>query len=188
MIELLISVSLMVIILGVLAFVFRQSSEAVSSSTEAVNVIQKARTLEARLGKEVAGAVSYAVQDSGGAVQRAWRLSGDGKKVEFASQTLSNGILDTWYVQYALEGDALRRRTATHDPAIWTQATEPSPFHTDEVLVRPVKDDFKFEAVGDPGDTRLPASLKLTVTFLDSRGGRSFLFPMQFYFPIYQGQ
>ena len=35
---------------------------------------------------------------------------------------------------------------------------------------------------------RIPASVRVSLNFVDKRGGESFILPMEFWFPIYQGE
>jgi len=215
MIELIVAVGLMIVVLGVLAFVFRQAAGAVSSATEAVTVVQKARNFESRLGRELASAVAY-LKESGTMIDpkadRGFTFddkAGEEKSlrcIEFVSQTMNDGILDTWDVKYHYEEDvdssgtglgygAIKRRkdarNAMGNYVLWDHQWE----EDDEIVAWPVKVDGELFAAaegwdaGNPEDQTpyLPPYVKVKVTFLDTFGGKTFKFPMVFYFPVYQG-
>ena len=218
MIELIVAVGLMIVVLGVLAFVFRQAAGAVASATEAVTVVQKARNFEARLGRELASAVAY-LKEAGTAIDpmAARGFSFDdradeersGRCIEFVSQTMNDGILDTWDVKYHYEVDPnsptlepygyIKRRKDARNTmghyVLWDHQWE----EDDEILAWPVRVDSSvgkelFAAAEgwnagtvEDQNPRLPPYVRVNVTFLDTWGGRTFSFPMVFYFPIYQG-
>jgi type II secretory pathway pseudopilin PulG len=222
MLELIVSVGLMVFLLGALAFIFRQSAEAVSQATEAVNTVQKARNFEARLGRELAAAVEYVVQGANlGKPERAFRFDDDGTNrgstgdpesadyttsIEFVSRTLQDGAMKTWDVKYVFTQDenqtygAIRRlKDAPNDDGdyvLWDKKSSGGSWDDaqEEILVWPVEG-VKFEAAGNwsptdsSGDqnTEIPSYVRASVTFLDTWGGKNFKLPMEFYFPIYQG-
>ena len=210
MIELIVSVGLMVVLLGVLAFVFKTSTEAVSSATEAVTVWQKARNFEARLGRELASAVQYLVQ-SGDDVERAFLIddlpeaSSGTVSIEFVSQIVKDGVLDTYDVKYYYEpapdlaaGEdygAIMRLSRKED--YWGKASGGAYAYEEQTVVEPVKN-LVLTAAGDwepkvqegaetVDNTRLPAYVKVGITFLDQWGGTNLEVPLEFYFPIYQG-
>ena len=125
--------------------------------------------------------------------------------VEFVSQTMNDGILDTWDVKYHYEEDpdspatnrygAIKRRKDARNPmgnyVLWDQQWE----EDDEIVAWPVKVDNELfvAATGWNAGTvqdqspRLPPYVKVKVIFLDTWGGKTFKFPMVFYFPVYQG-
>jgi type II secretory pathway pseudopilin PulG len=203
MIELIVAVSLMIVLLGVLAYVFKQSAETVEGATEAVGVIAKARNLQNRLGRELASAVEYTIKrtdsNSQEVIGRAFdiRAEGSTKAIEFVSQTLKDGHLDTWNVIYEYDAN---ERTITR--FIRTKAWALKPLRDydrgqGEIIARPV-DGVEFKEIGDrevamgavdendrASCIRLPAAVQVTVTFLDRAGANKF--PMRFYFPLYQG-
>lgn len=212
MIELIVAVGLMIVVLGVLAFVFRQAAGAVGSATEAVTVVQKARNFESRFGKELASAVAYLKEDElSGNILRAFMFDNSASlrvgstSIEFVSQTMNDGILDTWDVKYHYEedldssdqplgyGSIKRRKDAENDDGyyeLWDQEWEDD----DEILAWPVKNvEFAAAEGWEPmlvegENPRLPPYVRVRVTFLDTWGGRTFQFPMDFYFSIYQGE
>jgi len=228
MLELIVSVGLMVVLLTVLAFVFRQSAEAVSQATEAVNTVQKARNFEARVGRDLASAVEFVVEGGGlEKPKRAFWFDDDPEyrgsqgnpeeadyttSIEFVSRSMQDGVLRTWDVKYVFTKDmgkkygAIRRlKDTTHkkpdgsdsgEYVLWDHEWEPAAAGKEqgEVLAWPVKD-VTFEAAGNwnPLDlegeenTDIPPYVRASVTFLDTWGGETFKLPMQFYFPIYQG-
>lgn len=222
MLELIVSVGLMVVLLSVLAFLFRQSAEAVSQATEAVNTVQKARNFEARLGRELAAAVEYVVQGTAlGKPERAFWFDDDGTNrgstgdpasaayttsIEFVSRTLQDGVMKTWDVKYVFTMDegksygAIRRLkdapNSDGDYVLWDKKSTGGSWDDtqEEILVWPVED-VKFEAAGNwspvdaAGDqnTEIPPYVRASVTFLDTWGGKNFKLPMEFYFPVYQG-
>lgn len=173
MLELIVSVGLMVVLLSVLAFVFRQSAEAVSQATEAVNTMQKARNFEARLGRELAAAVQYVVEGvSLAKPQRAFRFDengvhngsqGDpdsaayGTQIEFVSRTLQDGVMKTWDVKYIFVmdpgetyGSITRKKDAPNPDAngeyvLWDQLWVED---QDEVIAWPVTG-VSFQAAGN---------------------------------------
>ena len=246
MIELVVSVGLMTVLLGVLAFVFRGSAEAVATSTEAVNTVQRARSFEARFGQDVSRAVRTVLETETGRTVRTFmlapNLSGSsqmninpkgGDSIMFVSKTRYRGVEDTWVIRYYYEelgntgyGSIKRmvridgeQEEATGDlgpynvadPSIWDVGdSEPYSWSEDDAdlkvetvcsPVRPLEGTPVFFAI-DPDARpvkgggslveaglafRLPASVKVSLNFLDSRGATSFQLPMQFNFPIYQG-
>ncbi|MHC4253447.1 MAG: PulJ/GspJ family protein [Planctomycetota bacterium] len=229
MLELIVSVGLMVVLLSVLAFVFRQSAEAVSQATEAVNTVQKARNFEARLGRELAAAVQYVAEDTAsGKPERAFWFDGDGAfmesqgnpssagyttSIEFVSRTMQDGVMKTWDVKYvfvkdtaadgsALDYGAIRRKkdvpNTEGEYVLWDlkdSAAGGSWDDTqDEILAWPVRG-VQFEAAGNwrpidtAGDqnTELPPYVRARMVFLDTWGGENFELPLEFYFPVYQG-
>jgi type II secretory pathway pseudopilin PulG len=240
MIELVVSVGLMIILLGVLAFVFRGSAEAVASSTEAVNTVQRARSFEAKFGQDVSRAVRTVLETETGRTARTFMLAPDlsggsqininpdgGDTIMFVSKTRYKGIEDMWVIRYYYEeigdtgygsikrmvridsqkeessGDIVPYNVA--DPSIWdigdsepySWSEEDSDLEVEMVCspVRPLEDTPIFFAI-DPDASlvgaglafRLPASVKVSLNFLDSRGATSFQLPTQFNFPIYQGE
>ena len=213
MIELIVAVGLMIVVLGVLAFVFRQSAGAVGSATEAVTVVQTARNFEARLGRELASAVAYLKETAGGQAQRGFTFDDDAgaeksaRCIRFVSQTMNDGILDTWDVKYHYEEDpaspaanrwgAVKRRkdarNSEGDYELWDDDATTWEAK-DEILAQPVRgvefaaaEGWDAGAVGDE-NPRLPPYVRVKVTFLDKWGGRTFQLPMDFYFPVYQGE
>jgi type II secretory pathway pseudopilin PulG len=205
MLELLVAVSLMVMLLGVLTFVFRQSAEAVGGATETVNVLQKARNFGARLGREIGASVEhyvpspvanrppilqFRVSNAGTDVQESGRM------VEFLSQTLKDGVLDTWCVRYVYrvesgsgetEMGAVFRLVRDQDRF----GENPTTQEIEEVMIRPVRA-ILFRRVPEPPTSqdeldKMPASLEVTGVFIDEWGGKRFKMAHQFYFPIYQG-
>jgi prepilin-type N-terminal cleavage/methylation domain-containing protein len=176
MLELIVSVGLMVSLLSVLAFVFRQSAEAVSQATEAVNTVQKARNLEARLGRELAAAVQYVAQNSPmGKPQRAFWFDGDGTNnksqgnassagyvtsIEFVSRTLQDGVMRTWDVKYVFVQDpgkdygAIKRKkdapNTDGEYVLWDQKDSGGSWDDtqDEILAWPVRG-VTFQAAGN---------------------------------------
>ncbi len=177
MLELIVSVGLMVALLSVLAFVFRQSAEAVSQATEAVNTVQKARNVEARLGRELASAVQYVVQSSAlGQPQRAFWFDGNGAftgsredldsagywtSIEFVSRTMQDGIMRTWDVKYEFvqdEGEdygAIRRKrdapNTDGEYVLWDHnfvEDDPASEDQGEILAWPVRR-VTFQAAGN---------------------------------------
>lgn len=175
MLELIVSVGLMVALMGVLAFVFRQSAEAVDHATQAVNVVQKARNFDAKLAKELASAVQHLVEAGPEAApERAFMFDDDPAAkssqtcIEFVSRTLQDGVLDTWDVKYVYVPDQddaggdkpygaiIRKKDAPkpEDPEapdtppqyeVWDHCWDDA---NDETLARPVKG-VLFEAAGD---------------------------------------
>jgi type II secretory pathway pseudopilin PulG len=240
MIELVVSVGLMILLLGVLAFVFRGSAEAVASSTEAVNTVQRARTFEAKFGQDVSRAVRTVLETETGRTVRTFMLEPNlggssqvninaegGSNIMFVSKTRYKGVEDTWVIRYYYEeeGDtgygAIKRMVRIDsqkeeatgdivpydvaDSSIWDVGdsepyswSEEDPNLVVETVcspVRPLEGTPVFFAI-DPDASlvgaglafRLPASVKVSLNFLDSRGATSFQLPMQFNFPIYQGE
>lgn len=215
MIELIVAVGLMIVVLGVLAFVFRQAAGAVASATEAVTVVQKARNFEDRLGRELASAVAYLSEEGTALKSKAARgfifddkadEETSARCIEFVSQTMNDGILDTWDVKYHYEADldssgqpldygSIKRckdaRNKMGNYVLWDHQWE----EDDEIVAWPVRVDNELfvAAVGWSAQTvedqnpRLPPYVKVKVIFLDTWGGRTFRFPMVFYFPVYQG-
>jgi type II secretory pathway pseudopilin PulG len=206
MLELLVAIGLMVMLLSVLAFVFRQSAQAVTGATETVTIVQRARNFSSRLGKEVAAAVeSYLPPDARGKPPRLTFIVSDdgetpleeGENLEFLSQTLNEGVMDTWCVKYFYspekgvggpdEMGSIRRIIRTRD-----RFGEPfdKKFDKDERVVANVRK-VKFRRVPPPPPRHLvdkmPASVEVIVTFVDQWGGKRFKLEHQFYFPIYQG-
>jgi type II secretory pathway pseudopilin PulG len=206
MLELLIAVGLMVMLLGVLAFVFRQSSAAVSGATETVTMVQRARNFSARLGKEIAAAVEnyVAPKSLGKPPLLTFIVSKDdqtpeeeGDRVEFLSQTLNEGVMDTWCVKYYyvaeknaggdLEMGSVRRIIRPRE-----RFGEPfdDTLDKDERVVSNVRN-VTFRRVPPPPSgnqvDKMPASVEVIATFVDKWGGKKFKLPQQFYFPIYQG-
>lgn len=173
MLELVVSVGLMVALLGVLAFVFRMSAEAVDQATQAVNVVQKARNFEAKLGRELASAVQHQVEVAPEAApERAFMFDDDPEvksgqtSIEFVSRTLQDGVLDTWDVKYVYVPDpdapadnpygAIIRKKDAPKPADPEAPDAPPQYEVwdhlwddakDETLARPVKG-VLFEAAG----------------------------------------
>ena len=224
MLELIVSVGLMVVLLSVLAFVFRQSAEAVSQATEAVNTVQKARNFEARLGRELAAAVQYVAENTAsGKPERAFWFDGDGANresqgepssadyttsIEFVSRTMQDGVMRTWDVMYEFVKDegkdygAIKRKkdipNTDGEYVLWDLKDSAQggswDENQDEILAWPVRD-VHFEAAGnwrpidEAGDqnTELPPYVRVEMTFLDTWGGENFSLPMDFYFPVYQG-
>jgi type II secretory pathway pseudopilin PulG len=209
MLELLVAVSLMVMLLSVLTFVFRQSAEAVGSATETVNVVQKARNFAARVGREVGASVETYLPppDPSKPPVLTFRVSDDGtvpktsgSMVEFFSQTLNEGVLDTWCVRYYYQQDTTPPdggaaygsiyRRVRRDRALFGTTFDQKADGEPEVLVGPVRD-VQFVRVPElPSGTQIdtmPSSLSVRVTFLDTWGGTKFRLAQQFYFPIYQG-
>lgn len=197
LLELVVAIGLMVMLMSVLAFVFRQSAEAVGAASEAVAVVQRARVLGTRLGKELGAAVEYYVPNptNNREIILAFEISADGKSIEFVSQTLQEGVLDTWNIKYYYLEDpgnkgygAIYRRVREKDK----YGLPPGKNDVDEVVAWPVRN-VRFKALGnDPKLTgRLPGAVELKVTFLDSwdraNCGRKFTLPQVFYLPIYQG-
>jgi hypothetical protein len=240
MIELVVSVSLMVLLLGVLAFVFRQSAEAVASSTEAVNTVQRARSFEGRFDQDISRAVRSVVETGTGRMARTFLLldrstmdSADpysidpsgGDEVMFISKTRYRGIEAMWVVRYYYEAavagaeyGAIKRMVRVDDAAeeirpydvddaaVWDlraaagERYDPTVDDAMEVEtivspVSPILGEPVFHAI-DPDaslvdanlEFRLPASVKVSINFLDSRATERFVLPMQFNFPIYQGE
>jgi prepilin-type N-terminal cleavage/methylation domain-containing protein len=197
MIELLVAVGLMVILLSVLAFVFSQSVRAVEGASESVLVIQKARNVQMRMGREIASAVEYLIEtkDPEHPTARAFMLLPSNEGVEFVSQTLDDeGRLDTWNVKYEYDSSekAIYRYIRDLDETIFGGNWKPE---EGKALVKPVED-VSFQVVGDKEELlgvdeqdkiRLPAAIKMKITFLDSAGRRNYVMPMEFFFPIYQG-
>ena len=129
--------------------------------------------------------------------------------IEFVSRTLQDGLLDTWDVKYVYEPDAnapiddpygaiKRKKDAPEGTPpqyqVWDHSWDDE---KDETLAWPVKN-VLFEAAGDWRPTvrddtetvqnpRLPAYVRVRVTFCDRSGGENFELPMEFYFRIYQG-
>ncbi len=213
MIELLVAIGLMVMLLSVLTFVFRQSAEAVSGATETVNVVQKARNFASRLGKEVGAAVEYYLP--GKPPVLAFSVfdsvtsspAESGRMIEFLSQTTNEGILDTWCVRYYYvpetdegkdteTGTIYRLVRPVFDkdgkPTFRTApSASPTVGQQGEVIARPVRNVI-FRRVPPPPTRKdqadeIPASVEVIATFLDTWGGRRFVLPQQFYFPVYQG-
>ena len=197
LLELVVAIGLMVMLLGVLAFVFRQSAEAVGAASEAVAVVQRARILGTRMGRELGAAVEYFVPNpmNKREIILAFEIAPDNKAVEFVSQTLHDGVLDTWNIKYYYLEDpgnkgygAIYRRVRQKEkyglPATSSDVSE--------VVAWPVKA-VRIRAIGsDPKLTgRLPAAVEVRATFLDSwdkaHCGRKFTLPQVFYLPIYQG-
>lgn len=259
MIELVVSISLMVLLLGVLAFVFRQSSEAVGSATEAVNTVQRARIFSARFGRDLAGAKRSVVETERGTKVRTFLLAPNpeldpprginpngGDSIMFKSKTRYRGIKGTWVVRYHYEdvtrqygairrmvryrpdpdpdrppldyyivrggeeGDKPERRFLSDDAYIWDMEA-PDPYDPDDAATDPVGTMQPPETVVShvkriPGrpvfhavdpdaslleanlEFRIPASVRVSLNFVDNRGGESFVLPMEFWFPIYQGE
>jgi len=210
MLELLVAVSLMVMLLSVLTFVFRQSAAAVGGATETVTVVQKARNFAGRMGREVGAAVEHYFENPtpNEPPTLAFRVSDDGKtrqdsgeKVEFIAQTLNEGVLDTWCVRYYYvaeenignpeeETGAIMRVVREKDefPVILSGTVEDE---LKEVVIRPVRN-VRFTRIppSPPQKTEIdtmPASLSVQAEFLDTWGGTKFKLPLQFYFPVYQG-
>jgi len=222
MMELIVSVGLMAALLSVLAFVFRQSAEAVSQATEAVNTVQKARNFEDRLGRELAAAVEYVVERGEfEAPQRAFWFDENGGNrgsqgnpesagyrttIEFVSRTLQDGVMRTWDVKYVFMQDPgktygaiTRLKDAPNDDGeyvLWDDKEAGGSWDDtqEEVLAWPVEG-VTFEAAAnwepldDQGDENvmIPPYVRVNVTFLDTWGGQIFRMPLEFYFPIYQG-
>jgi len=224
MLELIVSVGLMVVLLSVLAFVFRQSAEAVSQATEAVNTVQKARNFEARVGRDLAAAVEFVIEGSGAEDERPFWFDdapefrgsqGNPEEadyttsIEFVSRSMQDGELLTRDVKYEFTMDAgrnfgaIRRlKDTTHEDSsgddtgvyvLWDHQWE----EQGEILAWPVRD-VTFEAAGNWNptvegedgmieNTNIPPYVRASVTFLDTWGGETFKLPMEFYFPIYQG-
>ncbi len=169
-IELMVSVGLMVILIGVLAFVFQQSSRAVSGATEAVNVWQKARNLNTRMARELAAAIELTVEvgPRGGRFERAFTFGDggwgkaqgsqdqntNGRTIRFVSRTLNDGVLHNWdviyeYNEYGNKGYGRIVRYKDTDREVWNDN-----FVDEEVVaspVRPMNDDPEsvFAAGGD---------------------------------------
>jgi len=215
MIELIVAVGLMIVVLGVLAFVFRQAAGAVASATEAVTVLQKARNFESRLGRELASAVAYLKEggtmldpkaDRGFTFDDKENVESSARCIEFVSQTMNDGILDTWDVKYHYEEDvdssgsglgygAIKRRKDARNTmgnyVLWDQEWE----EDDEIVAWPVKVDNQLFVAAEGWNAgtvedqnpRLPPYVKVKVTFLDTWGGTTFKCPMAFYFPVYPG-
>jgi len=213
-----VSVGLMVILIGVLSFVFQESSMAVGGATEAVNVWQKARNFNARLGRELASAMEFAVHRKSGAktwFERPFAL-GEGEKpqeadsgnaIEFVSRTLNDGVLGSWDVKYVYEeeagtdyGSIVRKKdrpdVQSNEFDLWDHAWDD---RKDEVIaypVRPIAEGVPiFSAGGNWApladkvpNTKIPPTVRTRLVFLDSLGGRTIRIPVEFYFPIYQGQ
>ena len=236
MIELVVSVGLMILLLGVLAFVFQQSANAVASSTEAVNAVQRARSFEARFGQDISRAVRTVLETETGRNVRTFQLAPDpldspprninldgGDNIMFVSKTRYKGIEDTWVVRYYYEParlgadyGAIKRMVRVDDsggepmpydvgdPYIWdieaTEVYDPSSdpdmqVETISSPVQPMPDEPLFYVIDPDADLvdaglafRLPASVKVSLKFIDPRGAEGFEFPMQFHFPIYQGE
>ncbi|MHC4201428.1 MAG: hypothetical protein ACYSU0_15670, partial [Planctomycetota bacterium] len=126
--------------------------------------------------------------------------------IEFVSQTMNDGILDTWDVKYHYEEDvdssgqpkgygAIKRRkdarNAMGNYVLWDHQWE----EDDEIVAWPVSVDNELFVAAEGWNAgtvedqtpRLPPYVKVKVTFLDTWGGKTFKFPMVFYFPVYQG-
>ncbi len=216
MIELIVAVGLMIVLLGVLAFVFRESAGAVEAATEAVTVAQTARNFEAKLARELASAVAYIKEETLGTTGKIVRgftfddspiAYNSEKCIEYVSQAMSDGKLKTWDVKYSYEKyagknyGAIRRHKDAPKPGttdkyeLWDHLWEDDdPNIKPETLAAPVRG-VRFSAAKDwdPGtdedqNDRLPAYVRVEVIFLDSWGGKTFEMPMEFYFHVYQGE
>lgn len=232
MIEVVVAIGLMVVIMAVLAFVFKESADAVAGSTEAVAMVQNARAMYGRMSREIGHAVQYYDHET---ARRGFWMDGDvinksGDELEFVSQTTNDGELGTWDVRYRyVEAEQTLYRDKDSpffdlgDPGnprngsyrLWDHwyngldidgdgdIDEYMSAQVEQVLAHPVvpmldENDVAvpiFAIVSDPDRglgaeimTRLPAAVRVRLVFIDSRGGQSIRMPMQFYFPIFQGQ
>lgn len=237
MVELVVAVGLMVVLLGILAFVFQQSAEAVASSTEAVNTVARARSFEARFGRDISRAVQRVLETETGLPVRAFLLAPDpeatqeygrginefgGNDVMFISKTRYQGLSAMWAVRYYYEEEgssgygAIKRMVRVDDstgeslpydvgdPYIWDiRATEIYDPDSDPNMqvetiassIQPMPDEPLFYVIDPDADLvdaglafRLPPSVKVSIKFVDLKGAGGFELPMQFHFPIYQGE
>lgn len=110
MIELVVAVGLMMLLMSVVATVFNGSQTAISNAEEAIDMLQRARTLHARLSKDLSGAMVHMTQSNSGSIELAFSFEDpstttastatSGNELYFIAQTIQNGQLGTWDVAY----------------------------------------------------------------------------------------
>ena len=202
LIELIVAIGVSVILISILTFVFRVSTNATRNANSRVSIVERMRSLNIRMRQEI-GAMLPVTRKVPDPAHPTYDLNPDTHLV-FSSATNQDGLpvstdVEYRYVPGGIPSDGklyrLRSKLGTNGvPKLAQDDFEDPPVEMDVMMVN-VRS-VKFEDVDPPPAAAastelqprvLPAAIKMSITFGPELGDKTIIEKITITFPVYRG-